>query len=274
MILTDTPHHINMLALLGGLIACFYFLLRPVYRLYFHSLRQFPGPRIAAITSGYSIYHNIFQGGISIILPALHEKYGPVVRIGPDELHFSSPKAYKIIYSSDTTFIKDPGFYQFFGAPRATFSMISPTECKPRREQLSNFFSRRNISSLQHIVVRKVEKLEKNANTLDGIAINFHHAYRCLTLDVITEMMFGVTAGCLDSAQNGFDHPLLHALEEGLHMMWWQRHFAIVTKIMLGFLPSIAKWMPDNCPGIPVARLFDVSTTIPLLFCPTFNAKF
>jgi hypothetical protein len=48
-----------------------------VYRLCFHPLAKFPGPRLAAATQFYEIYFDIVKKG-SIIweIERMHEKYG------------------------------------------------------------------------------------------------------------------------------------------------------------------------------------------------------
>lgn len=63
------------LHLLG--LACFYFVLRSLYRIYFHPLRRFPGPKLAAITHGYEFYHDVLRGGMYIWeIERMHKRYG------------------------------------------------------------------------------------------------------------------------------------------------------------------------------------------------------
>lgn len=48
-----------------------------VYRISFHPLSQYPGPKLAAATGGYRIYYEIWKGGRMIQqLEALHKQYG------------------------------------------------------------------------------------------------------------------------------------------------------------------------------------------------------
>ena len=47
------------------------------YRVFFHPLRQIPGPKIAAITTLYESYHDLIKGGqFSIKVRELHRQYG------------------------------------------------------------------------------------------------------------------------------------------------------------------------------------------------------
>ena len=47
-----------------------------VRRLYFHPLSKIPGPRLAAVSGLYGLYHNFIQGGgYSKQFKALHDKY-------------------------------------------------------------------------------------------------------------------------------------------------------------------------------------------------------
>ena len=65
-----------------------YLVLRTIYRLTIHPLAGFPGPRLAALTSMYAGSYDIPYGSsFCKELPGLHEKYGPIVRILPNQLH-------------------------------------------------------------------------------------------------------------------------------------------------------------------------------------------
>ncbi|KAJ5239914.1 hypothetical protein N7468_004533 [Penicillium chermesinum] len=74
--------------LLGSVVA--YGLVALIYRLQIHPLSKFPGPRLAAISGLYEVYFTLTTGSFEEQIEKLHEQYGPVVRITPDEVHVTS----------------------------------------------------------------------------------------------------------------------------------------------------------------------------------------
>ncbi|KAH8171754.1 cytochrome p450 domain-containing protein [Sarocladium implicatum] len=66
------------------------------YNLFLHPLRRFPGPLLWRSTRLAYVYHG--RGYLHRKIRALHDKYGPVVRIAPDELSFNEPEAWDSIY--------------------------------------------------------------------------------------------------------------------------------------------------------------------------------
>ena len=70
----------------------------PVYRLTFHPLARVPGPRAAAI-SNFWLARHVRDGRARELGKTLHKKYGPVVRVGPNEVWFNCGDAFKNIYS-------------------------------------------------------------------------------------------------------------------------------------------------------------------------------
>lgn len=68
-----------------------------IYNIYFHPLHKFPGPTLfGASRLPWAIKHAF--GSQAFYTQKLHDKYGPVVRIGPNHLSFTDPRAWKDIY--------------------------------------------------------------------------------------------------------------------------------------------------------------------------------
>lgn len=71
-----------------------YVFAKTIYRLYLHPLASFPGPKLAASTSLFNAYHDILGTGYVKLFPELHKKYGPIIRIQPNELHIEGLSGY------------------------------------------------------------------------------------------------------------------------------------------------------------------------------------
>ncbi|KAI1208540.1 cytochrome P450 [Annulohypoxylon truncatum] len=90
-----------------------YFSLLPIsliiYRLYLHPLANIPGPRLAAITSLWYVYQ-VRKGRMTVLYRDLHKKYGPAVRISPNDVSFDSKEAFQAIYTG-SQYIEKGDFY-------------------------------------------------------------------------------------------------------------------------------------------------------------------
>ena len=83
-----------------------------IYPFYTSPLANVPGPKLNAMTKWYQIYID-FTKKRTLYIHSLHQKYGPVVRIGPNELSFTGEEPMKVIYGAGTSFYK-PNFYDLF----------------------------------------------------------------------------------------------------------------------------------------------------------------
>ncbi|ESK87846.1 benzoate 4-monooxygenase cytochrome p450 [Moniliophthora roreri MCA 2997] len=201
-----------------------------VYRSYFHPLRNFPGPKLAAVTEYYQAYFNIVKGGELLNhLRKLHGEYGPVIRIGPNMLHFATANAYHDIYTKGQSLTKHKQFYDCFGQSGSSFSFYDPQKSRSRRALLNPLFSRRAILKLENIVQEKVDKLVQRLSTWPkGEPVNLSYAFKCTSLDLITEYSF---AQCFHALQApDFRDPTLCAIHDSLPDFWKMRHFPILLK--------------------------------------------
>ncbi|PBK62229.1 cytochrome P450, partial [Armillaria solidipes] len=239
----DSPEVMFLLAVLG--IWCIY---RVLSRLVFHPLRTFPGPKIAALTSWYVAYWETIRDGMLVKeLERLHRIYGPVVRIAPNELHFSNPQAYFSIYSTHANVIKDPKYYWCFHTDDSMFGFTDPALAKKRRDILNPLFSRRSILKLESIIQAKV-------NTLIDIIteeycekpVDLHQAFKATTMDIITAYCYAQSFDALHSP--GFAHPIILGMEASTVMTTTVRHFPLLR--FLHYLPEgVTRMMNPDAVG-------------------------
>ncbi|UZP34352.1 hypothetical protein NXS19_002168 [Fusarium pseudograminearum] len=70
-----------------------------IYRIYFSPLSKFPGPKLAAATHLYESYYDFWKKGQYYkVIQRMHEVYGPLVRVTPDELSINDPDYYDTVY--------------------------------------------------------------------------------------------------------------------------------------------------------------------------------
>ncbi|KAL1838075.1 hypothetical protein VTJ49DRAFT_3095 [Mycothermus thermophilus] len=63
-------------------------------------LKRYPGPFLARWTNLYRLWH-VYKGKYASHVKKLHEKYGPVVRLGPNMLDIDLPELCRVIYGTD-----------------------------------------------------------------------------------------------------------------------------------------------------------------------------
>ncbi|KAI9437710.1 putative P450 monooxygenase [Lactarius indigo] len=126
---------------------------RIIYNLYFHSLSHFPGPKLAACSRLWLAYRELIRGqSLGDLRAELHRQYGEVVRLAPNELHFSNPAAHSDIYNHRNKWDKDYLLYRAFDLDTSTIGFIRYSNAKQRREVLAPLFSRTSILQMQDLV--------------------------------------------------------------------------------------------------------------------------
>lgn len=64
---------------------------------YYHGLNKIPGPFLASLTSFWK-WDVVRREQMPFVNAALHEKYGPLVRIGPNHVSASSSESIQVIH--------------------------------------------------------------------------------------------------------------------------------------------------------------------------------
>jgi cytochrome P450 len=171
---------------------------------------------------------------------------GPVVRITPDEAHLSDPDNYQVMHCIGTKYPKSTQFYGAFGAGYSTFTAGPVDVHKARRARLDPFFSRRNVLNLEYLVQLRAEKLLEiiSSKFSRNEAVDLHHAFRAISVDVISDYAFAESYELLardDLGREFFD------LVTGIGPTWWFfQQWPAMQKLALSLPPAVAKAMSKS----------------------------
>ncbi|KAJ5788009.1 benzoate 4-monooxygenase cytochrome p450 [Penicillium paradoxum] len=221
-----------------------YMAVTALYRLTLHPLSHIPGPRIAAVTQLYQTFY-CYYGNKSRFyqqVDRLHAKYGPVVRITPDEISLNDPENYSKIYHVGTKYWKAPEYYRVFGAPAAFFTTVGNRLHSIRRAPLNTFFSRKSVVNLEPLVQQKARVLiARLQNDLDCAGdrtcgtVQLHNLFSALSIDVASDYSFHDCYGLLETEGGGHDFSSM--VRGVLKSFWFFMQFETIENLALR-LPS------------------------------------
>lgn len=185
-----------------------------IYNVYFHPLAKFPGPKSRAATFIPYAYASV-RGRHGHCVKEIHDQYGHVVRISPNELSFTTSEAWKAIYGSQPGQPhnqKDAGFYPrtIGGVPSMT---VSNDEDHYRfRRTLSHAFSESALRAQEPIIKSYVnlliQRLREHCGAGKGAAaddddnkpLNMVSWYNFATFDIVGDMAFGESFSFLQNS--------------------------------------------------------------------------
>ncbi|KAL2836559.1 cytochrome P450 [Aspergillus pseudoustus] len=180
--------------LLGGILSLC------LYRLYFHPISKVPGPKLAACTSLWLAYHTYIGDECTVIFE-LHKKYGPVLRVAPNDVDIASGDAIEPIYLSRGGFPKTQVYSKFdIDGHTTIFSTLTLSERASRAKAVAPLFSTASIrdsqDALNSVVNEFVERIRRDAKS--GQPVNVLQIARALAIDTVTTYLFQEPYGALD----------------------------------------------------------------------------
>ncbi|KAL9484575.1 hypothetical protein ACSS6W_003364 [Trichoderma asperelloides] len=209
-----------------------------IYYLWFSSLAKIPGPKLAASTLLYEFYYEVIcSGKYTRHIEKMHEKYGPIVRISPYEVHIKDPDFCLEAFSPVKKLDKYGWWYRVFGGPGATVSTEHHDVHRSRRATFKKFLSPVAVRDFVPTIVEKVKQagLIMSHHAHMGKPLNMSNLYRCIAADTVSAYALPASLNMLDSDDLGEE------FQSGLRLFFE----AATTMRFLGFLQPLMMIMPD-----------------------------
>ncbi|KAF1346978.1 cytochrome P450 monooxygenase-like protein [Delphinella strobiligena] len=190
-----------------GIIAS-YRLALIIYNAFLHPLARCPGPFSRAVSHLPSCWC-LWSGYDHLYTKALHDQYGPVVRVSPSALSFNSPRAWQDIYgfSKDRKQIpKDVYFYlpENIHAQRSLINANDSDHARMRK-LLAHAFSAQVLREQEEILTQYFDLLiNRLKQQIDGPSsgkVDFTQWFNFFTFDLIGDLALGKPFGMLEAAR-------------------------------------------------------------------------
>ncbi|KOS23178.1 Pisatin demethylase [Escovopsis weberi] len=200
------------------------------YRLFLHPLASIPGPRLAALSNAWHARH-VRRGRAAELGRRLHKQYGPVVRVGPDEVWCSSKEAFDLIYNTTRGFEKTDFYYWRLHAHfHDSLDLLSERDAKRYRLQrrlIGRVYQTANVlrheQALDHVLDKVIERIQG----LGGAEIDLKEWMHIVAVECLSACVLSWSPGLL---RDGTDWSASSHSYFG-----WRR------KSVLGLFPTMAK---------------------------------
>ncbi|PMD34723.1 cytochrome P450 [Hyaloscypha variabilis F] len=176
-----------------------------IYNIYFHPLRKIPGPKLWIALPLLKNLH-MMGGHLDFKIRAHHEKYGDVVRFGPNEVGFICPEAWKDIYGHGHAELPK-NFPKGTGMNDGNIVYSNAANHFRLRRAMLPAFSDKALRQQEPLIRVYVDLLMKRLGEVadKGESANMIRWYNFTTFDLIADLAYGEE---------------LHGLAEGKSNMW------------------------------------------------------
>ncbi|KAF2092489.1 cytochrome P450 [Rhizodiscina lignyota] len=203
-----------------------------------HPLHHIPGP-LAARASQLWLFWSLYRGHPRQIQKDMHERYGPVVRIGPNEVSIADAASLNVIYGGKP-WLKGKSYSFTASGGAATHEVAlsairDPKEHAFRRKIWDRAFSIASLKNYQPFITKRVEQLcEQLDRRCSAVSIDLYQWLSYLVFDVMTDLAW---SGGGDAVLKGRDP------DGAIASARYSLHIAGMTKVL--------PWLAKHLLGLP-----------------------
>ncbi|KAF7532891.1 hypothetical protein G7054_g7546 [Neopestalotiopsis clavispora] len=245
--------------LLTALIAILpsYFAFQWIYNIYLHPLSKVPGPRSWS-ASRLPFVVSLLRGTIVHDIQKLHQRYGPILRIAPNEVTFAHSTAWNDIFQfrpDRPQFLKDPVWWNRQpGHPLSIINAIDVDNHARIRKAIAPGFTARALRSQEPMIQKYVNLLvQRLREGLDSVkvgdckTVDISVWFMFTAFDVFGDLGFGESFDCLQNSRYHAWIELLFNSVKAASMVAAARFYPAIEYALMKCIPaSLQKMAADH----------------------------
>ncbi|KAI8632764.1 putative cytochrome P450 pisatin demethylase [Xylariaceae sp. FL1651] len=175
-----------------------------IYRALSSPRRDIPGPWMARITR-FWYFNRVKNGSFHLENIALHEKYGPIVRVAPNWYSISSPDT--AVYHISSKFPKSDWYEGWKHPSPDRWSLFTDQNIKRHAETRKRFqglYSMSSLLSYEQYVDECIDILLSRLTQIaqSGESVDMAHWLQCFAFDVMGNITYSERFGFLDNGED------------------------------------------------------------------------
>ncbi|EGE07898.1 cytochrome P450 monooxygenase [Trichophyton equinum CBS 127.97] len=251
------------LAVLAAVYALSLFASISIYRLCFHSLKQFPGPVAAKLSGFWSVACALPQFKFHEAVQTLHAEHGDFVRIRPREISVNNAAAVRDIHGYGSVCLKGP-FYDLNYPSRSLQMTRDKAFHSRRRRTWDRGFSPKALSEYEPRVYQHCLDLVKQLSRLAGTPVDIGKWFKYFGFDVMGDLSFGRPFDMLTTGNPHFLFGMMESSKPVVGTLIGVPWLFILFQKLPGISRVRSNWI-SWC-GVQVQERMKLGTTRPDLF--------
>lgn len=227
------------------------------YNRFLHPLANIPGPFLASLSPLWLVYQG-YKAQRQRLEPALHRKYGSVVRIAPGEVIFSNPGYFNTVYGAGASkrFVKGRFYEALTDGSQAPgpdrLDMLTEWDqdrLNHQKRLVGPVYSVKNTLRHEDLVDNNLVRWMARLDRFAGEPLNLTREFELLMVDVQTEITFAQPFGAVEAGSDG-EH--METMSKMWHHWAWVGHLPWLNgldKYFSSFVVSLANKLsprPDH----------------------------
>jgi cytochrome P450 len=218
-----------------------------IYNAFLHPLRHYPGP---LLWRSFRIPHVVAtqRGELHQRLTDFHTKYGPIVRIAPDELSYADSAAWKDIYLNRPGHVPFPRNKTWFkkmtpDEPNSIMGYDEDDHARFRRA-FANSFSDRSLREqapvIEGFIDLFIDQLKAPIGERQWIekTVDLENYYKYLFFDISGDLSFGESFDCLKSNKAHFWVEVSQDFGKGLALIASINRYPPIDRLLKYVIPK------------------------------------
>ena len=180
-------------------------------------------------------------------IQGLHDKYGSVVRIAPNELSFADKQAWRDIYGPTLTskygMKRDDAFFSSFSDEENTAaSIVTPNDEDHRRQRraFAQAFTKPALTAQEPLIMEHVDLLIQKLTESLGKPINIMDLYNFTVFDSMANLLFGESLNLLTDTKYLPWVKAVPGFEQASIILQMLSKFSILRFIMAVSIPHLS----------------------------------